>query len=192
MKRKRVNILIIIGLLFITAALSLTGYNVLSDMKASVRAADCLQRLEFGAEAFDWEQTPEMEMPAAEAGGVPFVGALEVPDLGLRLPVASYWSEEFAKTAPCRYTGSPYTGDLIVAGHNYRRHFGMLSRLQPGSEVYFTDIAGNTFFYTVYSIEAVDGSDIERMKAGSEGWDLTLFTCNFSGRARLAVRCVEQ
>lgn len=205
MKRKSVNILIIIGLLFILAALSLAGYNMWTDMKASVRSNEALQQMEFGAGSFEWKSNPQMEMPVTEIDGVIYVGALEVPSLGLQLPVAAYWDEAFAKAAPCKYTGSPYTGDMIIAGHNYRQHFGKLRNLQPGSDVYFTDLSGNTFRYTVVSIETVDGADTEGMKAGSNsssavtdsystgiGWDLTLFTCNFSGQARIAVRCVEK
>lgn len=221
--------LIIMGLLFILAALSLVGYNVWRSMRASIDANAALQQMEFDAAAAAvdkdaWKQNPEMELPEVEIDGIWYVGALEIPSQGLQLPVASYWDEGYAKSAPCRYVGSPYTGDLIIAGHNYRQHFGKLRNLQPGDAVYFTDICGNTFAYTVVTLETVDGTDISTMKAGSgtslaagsgsssggtsmagsgvgsgssatgryqDSWDLTLFTCNFSGQARIAVRCVE-
>jgi sortase A len=41
----------------------------------------------------------------------------------------------------------------------------------------------------VAEVEEVKPTDIEQMKEGD--WDLTLFTCNKSGKMRVAVRCVE-
>ena len=192
MKRKNVRIFIIIGLLLISAALLLTAYNVWRDMKGSVDAGKALEQMEFGSGSVEYLQVQEKEMPEQEIDGIWYIGALEIPSLNLQLPVASYWDEGFARSAPCRYTGSPYTDDMIIAGHNYRQHFGKLRTLKPGSDVYFTDSDGNTFTYTAVSIEDVDGKDTETMKSGSDKWDLTLFTCNFSGQARIAVRCVEK
>ena len=196
-KRNSTKIFIITGLLLISAALLLTAFNVLRDMRASSASSDALQQMEFGAGSVEYLRVPEKELPSSVLDGVEYVGALEIPSLGLQLPVAAYWDPGFAKSAPCRYTGSPYTGDMIIAGHNYRQHFGKLRKLQMGAEVYFTDLDGNTFTYTAVSVESVDGWDIETMLAGGtaaakDTWDLTLFTCNFSGQARIAVRCVQQ
>lgn len=204
MKRKSVRIMITMGLLLITAALSLTGYNIWNDMKSSIRANNALQQLEFGAGSQEWKQNPDMEMPEIEIDGIWYVGALEIPVLDLQLPVASCWDEDASRTAPCRYTGSPYAGNMIIAGHNYRNHFGKLRNLKLGDKVYFTDLSGNSFCYYVQNIELVDGTDIERMKNGSgisdssksgsaysqDEWNLTLFTCNFNGQARLTIRCL--
>lgn len=191
MKDKSTRIFIIIGLLLISAALLLTAFNVLRDMRASSASSDALQQMEFGAGSVEYLQVPEKELPSDVIGNIEYVGALEIPSLDLQLPVAAYWDPGFAKSAPCRYTGSPYTGDMIIAGHNYRQHFGKLRKLPMGSEIYFTDLDGNTFTYKAVSVESVDGQDVETMKAGSDAWDLTLFTCNFSGQARTAVRCIQ-
>lgn len=194
MKRKSVNILITLGLLLILAALSLSGYNLWDNMKASIKASDALAQLEFGSGSREWENSPDMEMLEVQVDGIWYVGAIEIPALDKQLPVASYWDEKYAKTAPCRYSGSPYTKDMIIAGHNYGQHFGQIRKLVPGDEVYFTDMYGNTFKYAVVSLEEIDGYDVESMKSenlDTAGWDLTLFTCTFGGRARIAVRCVE-
>lgn len=188
-----INVLIIIGLLFITAALSLAGYNIFTDMKASVRANDALHQMEFGADEADmWKRNPEMEMPEVEIDGIWYTGALEMPSLGLQLPVAAYWDESFAKSAPCRYTGSSYTGDMIIAGHNYRQHFGRLRSLQPGVEVYFTDMNGNSFYYTAVSVESINGRDAAAIKVGSRAdydsrdtWDLPCSPATSAGRQEL-------
>ena len=130
---------------------------------------------------------PEMEMPTVEIDGVEYIGTLTIPALGLELPIVSAWSDALLDLAPCRYTGSAYLGDLIIAGHNYRGHFGSLYRLTPGDEVQFTDTAGNVFSYGVSEIQELPGTALEEMEAGD--WDLTLFTCTLSSASRVTIRC---
>ncbi len=93
------------------------------------------------------------------------------------------------KLAPCRYAGSAYLNDLIIAGHNYRAHFGALGKLRAGDSVIFTDAGGNRFSYTVSRVEQLSSSALEEMESGD--WDLTLFTCTVGGKARVTVRCVR-
>ena len=128
-----------------------------------------------------------MEMPTVEIDGVEYIGTLTIPALGLELPIVSAWSDALLDLAPCRYTGSAYLGDLIIAGHNYRGHFGSLYRLAPGDEVQFTDAAGNVFSYAVSEIQELPGTALEEMEAGD--WDLTLFTCTLSRTSRVTIRC---
>ena len=116
-----------------------------------------------------------------------YIGTLEIPVLGLSLPVMSDWSYPKLKTAPCRYAGTAYKSGFVVAGHNYRRHFGTLSRLAPGDRVTFTDVDGNIFAYDVAEIQVLKPTAIEDMM--SEEWDLSLFTCTLDGQTRLTVRC---
>ena len=190
------------GLLLMAAALFLTCFNMWDEHRAEVRAAGVLEELraeipvpeerpekeEPGEEVIpDYILDPEREMPVAEIGGEGYIGTLEVPALGLELPVMGEWSYPRLRKAPCRYRGSAYQGDLIVAAHNYRSHFGGLKSLAPGDEVRFTDMDGNVFRYTVAETEVLDGTAVEAMEAGE--WDLTLFTCTPGGQARVTVRC---
>lgn len=84
-------------------------------------------------------------------------------------------------------TVDPGTG-FVVAGHNYRTHFGALENLEPGDCVYFTDLEGNRFSYTVTSFQVLEEDAVEQML--SDEWDLTLFTCTYSGQTRFTVRCL--
>ena len=77
--------------------------------------------------------------------------------------------------------------NLIIAGHNYRGHFGSLNQLTLGDMVQLTDAAGNVFSYAVSKIEELPGSALKEMEAGE--WDLTLFTCTMSRISRITVRC---
>ena len=51
----------------------------------------------------------------------------------------------------------------------------------------FTDLEGNQMFYEVREIYTVAATDIEGMI--DSGYDLSLFTCNYGGKARVTVRC---
>ena len=106
------------------------------------------------------------------------------------LPVLAQWNTADAKKAPCRYTGSVLTDDLIIAGHSYASHFGRLNRLKPGDEVIFTNAAGVAYRYQVADQELIRGTDTASMQAGD--WPLTLFTCNYGGTMRVTVRCVHE
>lgn len=137
----------------------------------------------------DYVLDPDMEMPVTEIDGHGYIGTLEVPVLELTLPVMDAWSYPDLKLAPCRYQGSAYRDDLIVAGHDYRSHFGHLDRLQVGDEVRFTDADGNAFLYAVAELTRLEPTAVEELETGD--WDLTLFTCASGGAARLAVRCTR-
>ena len=135
----------------------------------------------------DFVLNPNMAMPTMRIDGRDYIGTLEIPSLELSLPVMSDWSYPKLRTSPCRYTGSAYSGDLIVAGHNYSRHFGRLRQLEAGDEVRFTDVEGNVFLYQVSAVETLGKYAVDEMKSG--GWDLTLFTCTYGGASRVTVRC---
>ncbi len=191
-----------VGLLLIAAALLLTVYNIRESDRAGAESeemvvrmesltADLPERLETEKKELvpEYKKNPEMEMPTVEVNGQECVGMIEIPALGLKLPVISEWSDAKLKKAPCRYSGSAYLKNMIIAGHNYRTHFSGIKRLNPGDSVVFTDADGNVFSYEVTEIETVGGYDIEKMEDGD--WDLTLFTCTNKGKARAAVRCRE-
>jgi sortase A len=126
-------------------------------------------------------------MAVVQLDGQDYIGRLDIPELELSLPVLSQWSDPNLKLAPCRYLGTAEGGDLILAGHNYKSHFGRLHRLQVGSAVTFTDVNGVVYSYQVSQFQQLQPTDIEKMEQGD--WALTLFTCTLGGTARLAVRC---
>ena len=88
----------------------------------------------------DYILNPDMDMPETTVNGRNYIGTLDIPALGLSLPIISNWSYPALTVAPCRFMGSPYKDDLIIAAHNYACHFGQLKNLSEGSSVIFTDI----------------------------------------------------
>lgn len=129
------------------------------------------------------------QMPVTEIDGNAYIGLLEIPSQNLSLPVMADWDYDKLKIAPCRYSGSYYQNNLVIAGHNYARHFSPIKWLETGSDVYFTTVEGSVYHYTVDSIENLNPQAMEAMRSGS--WDLTLFTCTTGGGSRCAVRCLR-
>lgn len=127
------------------------------------------------------------EMPEMEIDGHFYIGFVSIPSLGLELPVMTDWTYPQLQIAPCRYSGSMYSDDLVIMAHNYPKHFGKLFDLRIGDAVSFTDMDGETVQYFVVARDILSPSAIDEMTAGD--YDLTLFTCNYGGQNRITVRC---
>ena len=180
------------GLLLLAAAFLLISYNLWEGQQAGDAAGKVLDELtqamkQQSENIPDYLEHPEMEMPTLEVEGNQYIGTLEIPALGLTLPVMSQWSYPKLRIAPCRYAGSAYQEGFVIAAHNYSSHFGNLNQLSSGDRIYFTDVTGNRFSYQVAEVEELNPTALEEMV--SEGWDLSLFTCTLSGQARVTVRC---
>lgn len=185
-----------IGILCLLAAFCLTAYNIWSDAQAGETADSALQQMKqfqedtvnpSEEEIPDYILNSEMDMPTQEIDGQDYIGTLVIESLGLSLPIISEWSYPRLRIAPCRYAGSAYLDNMVIAAHNYKSHFGRLKNLSQGDTVTFTDIDGNVFNYQVVEIETLPPYSIQEMTSGD--WDLTLFTCTIGGQARVAIRC---
>ena len=203
---KKGTLWILLGLLLIGAALTLTIYNFSESDRAEGDSAEIVEELVNQLEEIvdDKEEDataettpeyilfPEKEMPTIKIGNERYIGYIEIPGLRLKLPVAAgEWTMAKLEKAPCHISGTPYLGNLVIAGHDYRSHFGNLPTLKIGSEIIFTDAEGNVFEYEIGWTEVIKGNDGASMVSGDEEWDLTLYTCTWSGRDRYTVRCYE-
>ena len=206
-KKNRIgNILKGAGLILVTAAVLLLVYNLWDGHRAreseEAILAEYLQENKKASESPDASDkedeqnipdyllNPDMDMPEytlKSLGDVACIGILEIPALDLELPVISSWSYSSLRLAPCRYSGSAYKGDLVIAAHNYQSHFGGLRTLPEGSEVFFTDAVGNRISYYVAVTEALTPWSVDDMTSGE--WPLTLFTCTLDSQNRVTVRC---
>lgn len=214
MKNKRGFFCITTGLLLIAAALAITGYNTWEDKQAEKSSDKVMERLRvmvvdkietqaeteilgqqeslpegiiIEEEIPDYILNPNMDMPTQSVDGYDYIGIIEIPASDIALPVITEWNYPALKIAPCRFEGSVYTDDIIIAAHAYKAHFKRIRDLSGGEKVTFTDAAGNEFVYEVVSIETVGGTDVEGLTSGE--WDMTLFTCTVDGASRVVVRC---
>ena len=135
------------------------------------------------------EMNDDAHMPVIIVNGVAYIGYLSIPEIGLELPVQAECTEELLRNAPCWYAGSLKNRDLVIAGHNYKRHFTPVKQLKQGARVLFRDAENHERWYSVNRTETIDGTDIEGMLSGDD-WDMTLFTCNYGGQKRVAIRLV--
>lgn len=185
----------ILGTALVVAALSLFLWNQRQDERAGAFTAQLMPKLieqieidEDGKNEKGKRPNPyDPVMREAEIDGYAYVGYLSIPSLELHLPVMSQWDEKRLEISPCRYSGSSKTDNLVIAAHNYIRHFGPIKELDVGDKVVFTDMDGVVANYTVASVEVLEPTAVKEMTAGD--YALTLFTCTYSGQSRLTVRC---
>jgi sortase A len=122
----------------------------------------------------------------ANVGGYDISGIISIPDIDISLAVISEWSYPNLAVSACRYTGDT-DGQMIIIAHNYESHFGKIDRLDPGDRVTFTDAAGVVHSYEVTNTELWATGQLREIITG-DSWDLTLFTCTYSGNDRVVVR----
>lgn len=193
------------GAVLILSALLLLLYNRYEDAHAGQEAENLLTDIE-AAIAAQTTDTPaatmpnkggntatpsptalDPEMPVVTLDGYEYVGYVEIPVLGLKLPVMSEWDYNRLKLAPCRQFGSSRTDDLVIAAHNYESHFGHLKDLSVGEPVTFTDMEGIVNTYCVEKIETLNPNEVDAVQ--NSGYDLVLYTCTKDGKTRVTVFC---
>jgi len=222
MKQKKTGsalgkILMGVGLVAILAAAGLFGYNRWISMEAGKQSDQAVMALldeitvrQEQAEAeqsvqsvvemevevhyagqAEAEETEEAKPEAVDLDGRYYMGVLSIPKLERVLPVQVDWSMEKLKFTPCRYSGT-VEDQLVICAHNYITHFADLVTLSQGDSISLTDLNGQKTEYIVEEICKIQPTDIAGMV--NSGYDLSLFTCDYSGNARVTVRCsrVEQ
>ena len=165
----------------IVAALILVCYNIWDDQRATVSARTVLKELLVYMPEQDDDETqadndnkdnlpdssedypayvlhPEIEMPTVKIDGRDYIGTLRIPSLDLKLPVISEWSYPALKIAPCRYKGSAYSNDLIIAAHNYNSHFGRIKYLKVGDAVKKFHVGPHRIGHVVTKGETLDAA----------------------------------
>ena len=189
------------GAVLILSALLLLLYNRYEDANAGQEAESLLENVEAVIETKRIKvpvtskrpdaapsTTPlDPQMPVVMLDGYEYVGYVEIPILGLKLPVMSEWDYTRLKVAPCRQFGSSRTDDLVIAAHNYESHFGRLKDLSAGDTVTFTDMEGIVNTYCVEKIETLNPNEVDAVQ--NSGYDLVLYTCTKGGQTRVTVFC---
>ena len=181
--------LIGIGILYIVLSLGIVLIHVYHDFRAKENSEQALNSLmqEEQMQSRGGLLSPEREMAVVSVGDYEYIGVLSIPVLELELPVLSEWDYSNLEMAPCRYSGTAYKGNFVVAAHNYLSHFGKLARLSTGDRVTFRDNEGNVFCYEVIEKDKLGPTEVEEMVDAE--YNLTLFTCTAEGTERLTVRC---
>lgn len=210
MKTKIGIVCIVLGALLVCGAIGLALFNGHEDATAGNAAASILSRLveqmkentanestdPDGNDLLDLQVPVDLlteedkKMTEVEVDGHAYIGYLSMPTLGLDLPIMSTWTYPKLLIAPCRYTGSIRGEDLVVMAHNFNSHFKKISQLNVGDSLSFTDMDGVITRYKVVAKDIVDPTAVEEITDGT--YDLTLFTCTYSGANRITVYCDKE
>lgn len=194
MKSKLSSALIIFGVILLAASLALFLHNQQEQLQAGRASEAAIPKVVEAIQDRQKEQPATSPVPqqirvmsVVEINGNGYIGFLSIPTLELELPIMTDWSYPQLQIAPCRYSGSTFSDDLVIMAHNYEKHFGKLSKLTLGDTVLFTDMDGETWEYEVVAKDILDPTAVEEMI--SDDYDLTLFTCTYGGQQRVTVRC---
>lgn len=199
-KDRTAAVLIIIGAIMIAASAGLVLWNYYESSKAQKAAREQLVKVEKEISrreqvntdssiqaAFIPQGSEIKKMPVAEIDGNDYIGYLSIPSVDLKTPVMNTYNDYKLNIAPCRYYGSLETDDLVIAGHNFYNGFELLKQLKKGDTVLFTNMDGKTYNYRVEDTEMLKPLQVTDMV--QSGFELSLYTCNYSGSERFTVRC---
>lgn len=191
-RRNKDLLLVALGLIMAAAGLFLQLTEVQQEQLAGENAALLLEAVSQQLPAAPAEplpgEDPEDEPQSLAVMGYDVLGTLRIPSVDIDLPVLNDWSYDLLTVAPCRYSGSIETGDLVILGHSYRTHLRPLRQVQPGDSVELTDAAGTVHRYVVAETEILRGSDGSLLPSG---YPLTIFTCTADSKHRFLARCAE-
>lgn len=199
MRRKLGISLMALGLALLAASVGLLSFNRREADRAEAAsmellpavsdaiAAQMAQKTETTLQLPIFAEPTDLKMKEVEVDGYLCVGYVSIPRLELNLPVQASCTDENLKVSPCLYSGTTMEDDLVLAGHNYRRHFGPIRRLKSGDDVVFVDMEGNVIHYRVTAVDAVPPTAVEEVTSGQ--FDLALVTCTYGGETRLVVYC---
>lgn len=202
MRKKISVVMIIIGALLLISATALVVYNVkkaekcvensqqvLLEMKKLIpdeyvvdKQEESFQQIIDGVDEIFLEEKEYISVD-----GNKYIGIVRIPEINVELPVMKDWSYEKMDIAPCVYDGDFSNNNLIIMAHNYKGFFIDLDKLSSGSIIEFVKCDGELLRYEVNNVETIGGWNTEALKNHSD-WDLTLFTCTYSGYSRVVVR----
>lgn len=124
-------------------------------------------------------------MPTLSIDGIDFVGVLEIPRYESSLPVCADWGD--ISKYPCHFSGSVYDRTLQIGATSQRGQYDFYREISVGDTVFFTDMEGNRYTYSVTDIRHEDNADQTALKR--EDSALTLFVKNTYGFDYIIIYC---
>ena len=161
MKRKLGIPCIVLGAALLLGALLLSRANQMADL-------------------FAWESAvavmPELVGQIQSNAGSDASKPDKTPDPDPQKP-SDLLTEEEKKMPEAEIDGKLYIGYVSIPS----------LKLELGDSVIFTDVAGVVTRYEVVGEDILAPTDVEELVSGD--FDLTLFTCTYSGKNRITVYC---
>lgn len=183
-------VLIIIGIFLLLLSVFIIIFNSYKENKSFDTATKDLAVLKDAMRKNVGHENKKTEKEL-EIDGTKYLGIISIPKLNIELPVIKNFSYNELAISPCRYYGSIKEHDLMIAAHNYKNFFSGIDRLNSDDKIVFTECDGTVHVYGVTYTELINGYHSDKMFENKDDWDLTLFTCDWSGYSRITVRANE-
>ncbi len=157
-----------IGIAILIAVLIFTGYMLHPKKQSNGESEAVIQSMEDLVPYFGMEQDTSTglgrdPLVSMSINDVDIVGAIEIPSLNLRAPVAD---KGISKKYFARWkSGSPVKGRFCIAGGR-NDVFSRLTKGKPGETVAFTDMDGVRYEYTIttqFHLKKWDQADYDLM-----------------------------
>ncbi len=131
------------------------------------------------------EERRDNTMSTLSIDGVDFVGLLEIPRYGSALPVCADWGA--LSKYPCRFYGSIYDRTMQIGGTSQEGQYDFYREISVGDAIYFTDIEGNRYAYTVTDVRYEKSADQAALQREESA--LTLFIKNVYAFEYIIIFC---
>lgn len=131
------------------------------------------------------EERRDNTMSVLSIDGTNFAGILEMPKYGSALPVCADWGK--VTKYPCRFNGSIYDRSIQIGATTQAGQYDFYREISVGDPVFFTDMEGNRFSYTVSGIRHEAHTDQAALQ--KEYAALTLFIKNIYAFEYIVVFC---
>ena len=185
------RICVIAGAAMLVGALvALIGWqwNVYDSQKQAGRLVETLYALMPETRDAIVEERRDNTMSMLSIDGRDFVGIIEMPQYGLKLPVSGEWGH--ISRYPCHLSGSIYDGSLQIGATTQEGQYNFYREISLDDTVVFTDVEGNRYTFRVSAMryeKHIDQASLQRENA-----DLTLFVKNVYAFAYLVIFCENE
>lgn len=124
-------------------------------------------------------------MSTLSIDGTDFVGILEMPRYESALAVCADWGN--LSKHPCHFSGSVYDRTMQIGATSQKGQYDFYRDISVGDSVFFTDMEGNRYSYTITDIHYSKTADKDALQQKDAA--LTLFVKNVYAIEYIIICC---